>query len=92
MEPVREIIRSASMCVKDFYAALDLKQSYPVHSKKSYTLDLLFSDLVLEAIGSPDSLVKCDSHHEAAVFSFEVGLQQFVDYERIVYNFKRANF
>ena len=33
-----------------------------------------------------------DSHHEAVFFSFEVGLQKYVEYERIVYNFKRANF
>ena len=92
VEPVGEVIRSAALCVKDSFAYLDLKQFYPVHSKKGYTLDLLFSDLVLKAIGSLDSLVECDSHHEAAFFFFELGLQQSVKYEKIVYNCKRVNF
>ena len=92
IEPVRQIIRSAATCIRNSFASLDLKQHYPVHSQKGYTLDLLFSDTVIETIKSLDSLVKCDTHHESAFFSFDMGLQQYVDYERVVYNFNRANF
>ena len=47
---------------------------------------------MLETIESLDSLVKCDLHHEPDFFSFEVGLQQYVNYERVVYNSNCVNF
>ena len=51
----------------------------------------MFSNLALEVIEIIDPLRKCDDHRISAAFIFEANMRNTVKYDRIVYNFKRAN-
>ena len=91
IDPVSETIRSAATKLRNLLAPLDMKQFYPLHPNKGYSLDLLFSNLAVEGCISQDPLVRCDEHHIPALFTFEVGVKNLVKFDRIVYNFKKAN-
>ena len=45
----------------------------------------------MEGCIAQDSLVRCDEQYILAVFTFEAGIKDTVNFDRIVYNFKRAN-
>ena len=68
-----------------------MKQYYPHHPVKGYSLDLMFSNLALDLTEVIDPLIKCDEHHIPVVCTFEANTVETVYFDRIVYNFKNAN-
>ena len=70
---------------------MDMKQFYPQHPPKGYSLDLLFSNLALEVTDVIGPLIKCDDRHISAVFTFEANTVDTVKHYRIVYKFNRVN-
>ena len=70
---------------------MEKKQFYPLHPNKGYSLDLLFLNMAVNAFVALDPLVRCDEHHLPAIFMFEAGVKDTINFDRIVYNFKRAN-
>ena len=91
MEPVSETTESAASKLRNLLAPLEMKQFYPLHPNKGYSLDLLFSNLAVEEFEVLDRLVHCDEHHIPSVFTLEAGVKDSINFDRIVYNFKRAN-
>lgn len=57
-------LRDGISYLRTTFSSLQLKQHYPVHQSKGYTLDLLFSDVPgLSTYSYQDQLIKTDSHH-----------------------------
>ena len=90
-EQVSEFSRSAFSKLRNMFAPMDMKQYYPQHPVKSYSLDLMFSNLAVDVTEAIDPLIKCDEHHIPAVFTFEANTIETINFDRIVYNFKKAN-
>ena len=94
MEPVSETTEAAASKLRNLLAPLEMKQFYPLHPNvpnKGCSLDLLFSNLAVEEFEVLDRLVHCDEHHIPSVFTLEAGVKDSINFDRIVYNFKRAN-
>ena len=45
----------------------------------------------MEGYEAADPLVRCDEHHKPAIFTFEAGVINTINEDRIVYNFNKAN-
>ena len=45
----------------------------------------------MEGYEAADPLVRCDEHHIPAIFTFEAGVINTINEDRIVYNFNKAN-
>ena len=62
--------REAASIISPILSSMDLIQIHPLHSKKEYTLDLVFSSAgSVTFLHSDDALVSLDSkHHESATF------------------------
>ena len=90
-ELVSDTTKSAASKLRNLLAPMGMKQFYPIHPTKGYTLDLLFSILAVEGYEAADPLVRCDEHHIPAIFTFEAGVIKTINEDRIVYNFNKAN-
>lgn len=91
LEPVTELSRSSASKLQNVAAPMDMRQFYPQHRAKDYSLYLMFLNLALDITEAIDPLIKCDYHRIPAVFTFEPNKVDTVKYDRIVYDFKRAN-
>ena len=67
-------IKQAASLIGDLYNSFNLRQIFPNHPNKSYTLDLMFADSELvEYLHSSDQLVPLDfPHHECASFKLNI--------------------
>ena len=90
-EHASEFSRSAASKLRNIFAPTHMKQYYPHHPAKGYSLDLIFSNLALDLTEAIDPLIKCDEHHIPVVCTFEANKFETVNFDRIVYNFKKAN-
>ena len=60
-EKVSEFSRSAASKLRNMFAPMGMKQ---------YSLDLIFTNLAVDAAEVIDPLITCDEHHIPAAFTF----------------------
>ena len=85
-------IDEAAQIIRDCSSSYGLKQYFPVHPAKGYTLDLLLSDLEFKTIDSPDFLVNIDSHHPPAFFEVQLSSVSTPVLDNVQFNFKNINY
>ena len=77
--------------IRNLLAPMDMNQFYPLYPSKGYSLDLLFSNLVVEGYEVVDPLARYDEHHIPVVFMFEACIINTINVDRIIYNFNKSN-